>query len=113
MSHLSLREKRIKRRILQRTSDFAGKKRLSFGRNYKATAPVGRPLRNNPDTSAQEKRVIKGSSKVRPAYIPLSDREWDGKVIMLESGVEPGIKGGRMKGRGKRVANARKAKAGV
>ena len=47
-------------------------------------------------------------------YVPLADRsDWNGEVEVLASGLDPAPVGGRMKGRGRRVANSRKAKAGV
>ena len=58
-------------------------------------------------------RSFSRSYPARKKYIPLSDREWDGEVVMLESFGDSSPVGGRMKGRGKRVSNARKARAGV
>jgi hypothetical protein len=49
----------------------------------------------------------------RSKYVSLADRGWSGDVIVLESVLESAPKGGRMKGRGKRVANNRKARSGV
>jgi hypothetical protein len=46
----TLREERIRRRILMRKREFASGLKKCDGRDYKATSPVGRPLRNNPES---------------------------------------------------------------
>ena len=52
--------------------------------------------------------------KAKSKYIPLADRsDWDGAVEVLAPSLNPKPVGGRMKGRGRRVANARKARSGV
>jgi hypothetical protein len=58
-------------------------------------------------------RSFSRSYYVPKKYIPLVEREWDGEVIVLESGIEARPCGGRIQGKGKRSSNARKAKAGV
>jgi hypothetical protein len=60
----SLREERIKRRILMRKREFASGLKLSSGRNYKATSPVGRPLRNCPAEEKFDGKAV-GLSKWR------------------------------------------------
>ena len=56
MSELSIQ--RIKRRILQRQRDFDAGLRKSDERLYKASAPVGRALRNNPDHEGMSGKEI-------------------------------------------------------
>ena len=65
MPDSSIREERIKRRILQRKNSFASGLRQSNDRDYKALAPAGRPLPNNPDKEASARGKAIGMSKYR------------------------------------------------
>ena len=80
---MSLREDRIKRRLKQLRVE---------GKEYKALAPVGRPLPVNADsvTTRANKawnRSLRDNGKgfERDDYVPLSEREdWDGVVEVIK-----------------------------
>ena len=71
---MSIREDRIKRRLLQRQQE--ERLRCTKGKPYKALSPVGRPLPNNPEpVKRRAKRADWEIKKAwKPKYVPSTER---------------------------------------